>query len=150
MIRIRKLFLLNNIASILDIMLQSSYGEVCTASTIVFEAFLCYSSAYSLYFATYPSLIVHRSALVFNSRTVIPLDLCKASNCHFPGLQPLRWIMANDTGIYVNKPNGLICIVAASLFDTSALYHLFQMTRRKTWFYIPLAVGLISKLARIR
>ncbi|KAG4442942.1 hypothetical protein IFR05_001555 [Cadophora sp. M221] len=44
-------------------------------------------------------------------------------------------------GIYPYKPNSSICIVVAILFGGSALYHIFQMIRKKTWFYTPLIVG---------
>jgi len=57
--------------------------------------------------------------------------------------------MATDNGIYPYKPNGPVCIVMALLFGISAGYHLFQMIRKKTWFYTPLVVGAISELAQI-
>ncbi|KAL5321395.1 hypothetical protein ACEPPN_009353 [Leptodophora sp. 'Broadleaf-Isolate-01'] len=44
-------------------------------------------------------------------------------------------------GIYPYKPNSFICIVFAALFGGSMLYHIFQMIRKKTWFYTPLVVG---------
>ncbi|PMD36384.1 RTA1-domain-containing protein [Hyaloscypha variabilis F] len=51
--------------------------------------------------------------------------------------------MATDNGIYPYTPNGPVCIVMVLLFGTSAGYHLFQMIRKKTWFYTPLVVGAI-------
>ncbi|PVH68551.1 RTA1 like protein [Cadophora sp. DSE1049] len=51
--------------------------------------------------------------------------------------------MANDNGIYPYKPNGPICIAAALFFGLSAVYHVFQMIRKKTWFYTPLVIGSI-------
>jgi hypothetical protein len=53
--------------------------------------------------------------------------------------------MANDNGIYPYSPNGPICIVAALFFGISAAYHVFQMIRKKAWFYTPLVVGAMSK-----
>jgi len=53
----------------------------------------------------------------------------------------------DDTGIYPYKPNSKICIVAALLFGGSAIFHAWQMLRKRTWFYTPLVVGAISKLS---
>ncbi|KAH8587379.1 RTA1 like protein-domain-containing protein [Bisporella sp. PMI_857] len=49
----------------------------------------------------------------------------------------------DDNGIYAYKPNSTACIAAAILFGGSAIYHVFQMLRKKTWFYTPLVVGAI-------
>ncbi|KAG4431805.1 hypothetical protein IFR05_012713 [Cadophora sp. M221] len=49
--------------------------------------------------------------------------------------------MATDNGVYPYTPNAPICIVMAILFGISASYHLFQMIKKKTWFYSPLVVG---------
>ncbi|KAH7377420.1 RTA1 like protein-domain-containing protein [Cadophora sp. MPI-SDFR-AT-0126] len=51
--------------------------------------------------------------------------------------------MEDDTGIYPYQPNGKICIVAAILFGGSAFFHLWQMLRKRTWFYTPLLVGAV-------
>ncbi|KAG4411841.1 hypothetical protein IFR04_015025 [Cadophora malorum] len=51
--------------------------------------------------------------------------------------------MATDNGIYPYTPNGPVCVVMAMLFGISAGFHLFQMIRKKTWFYTPLVVGAI-------
>lgn len=53
----------------------------------------------------------------------------------------------DDTGIYPYKPNSKICIVAALLFGGSALFHVWQMLRKKTWFYTPLVVGSLSEFS---
>lgn len=58
--------------------------------------------------------------------------------------------MANENGIYPFTPNRLVCIIAAAVFGASALYHTLQMVRKKAWFYTPLVVGSISKLAPIK
>lgn len=50
----------------------------------------------------------------------------------------------NDNGIYPYKPNRIVCIGAAILFGVSALYHLFLMVRKRTWFYSGLVIGSMS------
>lgn len=49
--------------------------------------------------------------------------------------------MAGDNGIYMYKPSLPGAIIAAGLFGVSACYHLFQMCRRKAWFYSSLTIG---------
>ncbi|KAH7399752.1 RTA1 like protein-domain-containing protein [Cadophora sp. MPI-SDFR-AT-0126] len=49
----------------------------------------------------------------------------------------------STNGIYPYKPNSAICIAVAILFGGSAIYHIFQMIRKKTWFYTPLVVGSV-------
>ncbi|KAF7859690.1 hypothetical protein EAF04_008769 [Stromatinia cepivora] len=49
----------------------------------------------------------------------------------------------DDKGIYPYKPNSKICIVAAILFGSSAFFHVWQMLRKRTWFYTPLLVGAV-------
>ncbi|KAH7416724.1 RTA1 like protein-domain-containing protein [Cadophora sp. MPI-SDFR-AT-0126] len=51
--------------------------------------------------------------------------------------------MADDNGIYPYQPNGGICIAAALFFGVSAVCHVFQMVRKRTWFYSPLVIGSI-------
>ncbi|KAK0102228.1 hypothetical protein ONS95_005851 [Cadophora gregata] len=46
-------------------------------------------------------------------------------------------------GLYPYKPNSTMCIPVAILFGASAGYHIFQMIRKKTWFYTPLVVGSV-------
>ncbi|KAL2076056.1 hypothetical protein VTL71DRAFT_999 [Oculimacula yallundae] len=50
-------------------------------------------------------------------------------------------VSEDSNGIYPYKPNTPICIAVAILFGASALYHILQMVRKKTWFYTPLVVG---------
>ncbi|PVH73998.1 RTA1-domain-containing protein [Cadophora sp. DSE1049] len=49
----------------------------------------------------------------------------------------------STNGIYPYKPNSTICLAAAILFGGSTLYHIFQMIRKKTWFYTPLVAGAV-------
>ncbi|OAG08436.1 RTA1 like protein [Paraphaeosphaeria sporulosa] len=49
--------------------------------------------------------------------------------------------MNTDTGIYLYKPSLAGAIIAAGVFGISASYHVFQMVRKKAWFYSPLTVG---------
>ncbi|KAF9739915.1 hypothetical protein PMIN06_010027 [Paraphaeosphaeria minitans] len=49
--------------------------------------------------------------------------------------------MNSDTGIYLYKPSLGAAIIAAGVFGISAAYHVFQMVRKKAWFYNPLTVG---------
>lgn len=53
--------------------------------------------------------------------------------------------MAGQNGIYLYEPNQIATIVAAGAFGISAVYHLFQMIRKKAWFYSSLTVGSFSK-----
>ena len=53
--------------------------------------------------------------------------------------------MAGDNGIYPYKPNKAIAVLAAILFGASMVYHIFQMIRKRAWFYISFVVGAISK-----
>jgi len=50
----------------------------------------------------------------------------------------------NDNGIFEYKPSQIAAIVFAALFGVSALYHLWMMIRKKTWFYISFNVGAFS------
>lgn len=54
----------------------------------------------------------------------------------------------DGTGIYPYKPNSKVCIVAAILFGGSAFFHVWQMLRKRTWFYTPFVVGSISEFFR--
>ncbi|KAH7410432.1 RTA1 like protein-domain-containing protein [Phaeosphaeria sp. MPI-PUGE-AT-0046c] len=49
--------------------------------------------------------------------------------------------MAVQHGLYLYEPNQIATIVAAGAFGLSAIYHLFQMFRKKAWFYSSLTVG---------
>ncbi|KAF2799666.1 RTA1 like protein [Melanomma pulvis-pyrius CBS 109.77] len=51
--------------------------------------------------------------------------------------------MAGDNGIYPYKPNKNVAIGACALFGISALYHLFQMVRRRAWFYTSFVIGAL-------
>lgn len=53
--------------------------------------------------------------------------------------------MAKDTGIYLYEPNLACAIISAGVFGISAAYHVFQMIRKKAWFYSALTVGACSK-----
>jgi hypothetical protein len=60
--------------------------------------------------------------------------------------------MANSTstttdanGLYKYDPSKTAAIIAAGLFGLSAQFHLFQMIRKKTWFYMPMTMGAFSK-----
>jgi hypothetical protein len=53
--------------------------------------------------------------------------------------------MAGQTGIYLYEPSRAGAIIAASAFGISAIYHLFQMVRKRAWFYGSLTVGSFSK-----
>ena len=68
-------------------------------------------------------------------------------------LQSISTIMANSTstttdsnGLYHYDPSKTAAIIAAGLFGLSATFHLFQMIRKKTWFYTPMTIGAFSKL----
>lgn len=50
-----------------------------------------------------------------------------------------------DNGIYEYKPNQSATIAMAALFGVSAVYHLIVMVNKKTWFYISLVAGAVSK-----
>lgn len=60
--------------------------------------------------------------------------------------------MAGDTstgsgsgnGLYPYKPSQVAAIIALGLFGISAIIHLINMIRKRTWFYTPLTVGAIS------
>ena len=59
--------------------------------------------------------------------------------------------MANSTdsstdsnGIYHYDPSKTAALIAAAVFGISAFTHLFQMIRKKTWFYTPMTVGAFS------
>ncbi|KAH8654036.1 RTA1 like protein-domain-containing protein [Tricladium varicosporioides] len=53
--------------------------------------------------------------------------------------------MAKDgpNGSYPYLPNQKACIAALLLFGASAGYHIFQMIRKKTWFYTSMVIGSI-------
>ena len=53
--------------------------------------------------------------------------------------------MTGQTGIYLYEPSQAGAIIAASAFGISATYHLFQMIRKRAWFYGSLTVGSFSK-----
>jgi len=52
---------------------------------------------------------------------------------------------SKPNGIYSYKPNEPVCIAFALLFGASTIYHVFQMGRHRTWFYVPMVIGAISK-----
>lgn len=57
--------------------------------------------------------------------------------------------MAGQTGIYLYEPSRAGAIIAASAFGISATYHLFQMIRKRAWFYGSLTVGSFSKILNV-
>jgi hypothetical protein len=56
---------------------------------------------------------------------------------------------ADSNGIYHYHPSKVAAIVAALLFGASAIINLFQMIRKKTWFYTPMTVGAFSTLSSL-
>jgi len=53
--------------------------------------------------------------------------------------------MAGDYNLYKYEPSQIACLVAVGLFGISLFYHLFQMVKKKTWFYICLVMGSFSE-----
>lgn len=46
--------------------------------------------------------------------------------------------------LYPYSPDTTASIVAAALFGTSAILHLYQMIRKRTWFYTSMTIGAFS------
>ncbi|KAH7349174.1 RTA1 like protein-domain-containing protein [Pyrenochaeta sp. MPI-SDFR-AT-0127] len=55
--------------------------------------------------------------------------------------------MADHNGVYLYKPSLTSAIIAAGVFGISALYHLFQVIRKKAWFYSSLTAGAFMMTA---
>ena len=53
--------------------------------------------------------------------------------------------MAGDFTLYQYEPSQIACLIALGLFGVSLFYHLFQMVKKKTWFYICLVMGSFSE-----
>ena len=53
--------------------------------------------------------------------------------------------MAGDFTLYQYEPSQIACLVALGLFGVSLFYHLFQMVKKKTWFYTCLVIGSFSE-----
>ncbi|KAF2715589.1 RTA1-domain-containing protein [Pleomassaria siparia CBS 279.74] len=47
----------------------------------------------------------------------------------------------SGNGIYPYKPNKAVTVAAAILFGISAVYHVYQMIRKRAWFYIAFVIG---------
>lgn len=56
--------------------------------------------------------------------------------------------MANDVGefvLYHYNPSTALAAVFIALFANTTLFHLWQLIRRRTWYFIPFIIGGICK-----
>ena len=58
----------------------------------------------------------------------------------------LRHNMAQKHVLYHYKPSFLAATAAMVLFANTTLFHLWQIYKHKTWYFIPFIIGGICKL----
>lgn len=57
--------------------------------------------------------------------------------------------MSTDGGyeLYHYNPSFIAAAVAATMFAQTTAYHIWQLSRKKTWYFIPFVIGGICKFS---
>jgi hypothetical protein len=86
---------------------------------------------------------LHLSAGSFNSQSKLALQIRSTSNTTYI-------TMADSTTtkyiLYHYNPSFVAAVIFIALFALSSLLHLFQLIRKRTWYFIPFLIGGFCKL----